>query len=53
MKNVKRILHVVYRYGYSDQAHLCHDFKKHHLMSMADAGKYAMQNVGNILDAYS
>lgn len=40
----------VYKYGYSDQAHLCHDFKKYHSMNIADARKYAMQNVGNIQD---
>lgn len=39
------------RYGYSDYAHLCHDFKKFHSMSMADARKFALQNVGNIQDA--
>lgn len=38
----------VFKYGYSDQAHLYHDFKKYHSMSIADAKKYAMQNVGNI-----
>ncbi|MDE6220051.1 MAG: helix-turn-helix domain-containing protein [Lachnospiraceae bacterium] len=37
-----------YQYGYSDQAHLCHDFKKYHSMNISDAKKYAMQNVGNI-----
>lgn len=42
------IADAVYRYGYSDQAHLCHDFKKYHSMNMSDAKKYAMQNVGNI-----
>lgn len=46
-------LDAVYKYGYSDQAHLCHDFKKYHSMSMADARKFAMQNVGNIQDTYS
>ncbi len=37
-----------YQYGYSDQAHLCHDFRKYHSMSISDARKFAMQNVGNI-----
>ena len=46
-------LDAVYKYGYSDQAHLCHDFKKYHSMSMVDARKFAMQNVGNIQDTYS
>ncbi|MDE6747486.1 MAG: helix-turn-helix domain-containing protein [Lachnospiraceae bacterium] len=46
-------LDAVYRYGYSDHAHLCHDFKKYHSMSMADARKFALQNVGNIQGACS
>lgn len=37
-----------YRYGYSDQAHLCRDFKKFHSMNMTEARRLAMQNVGNI-----
>lgn len=47
------IADAVYKYGYSDQAHLCRDFKKYHSMSMSDARKYAMQNVGNIQDGFS
>lgn len=47
------IADAVYKYGYSDQAHLCRDFKKYHSMSMSDARKYAMQNVGNIQDRFS
>lgn len=39
-----------YRYGYSDQAHLCRDFKKYHSMSISEAKNYAMQHVGNIQD---
>lgn len=35
------IMDAVYRYGYSDQAHLCHEFKKYHSMSMSDARKHA------------
>lgn len=31
------------RYGYADQAHLCHDFKKYHSMNMAEARQYAVQ----------
>lgn len=46
------VLDAVYKYGYSDQAHLCHDFRKYHSMSMVDARKYAMQNVGNVQDTY-
>ena len=44
-------LDAVYRYGYSDQTHLCHDFKKYHSMNISDARKYAVQNVGNVQDA--
>lgn len=47
------IADAVYKYGYSDQAHLCRDFKKYHSMSMSDARKYAMQNVGNVQDRFS
>lgn len=43
----------VYKYGYSDQAHLCHDFKKYHSLNITDAKRYAMQNVGNIQDVSS
>lgn len=47
------ITDAVYKYGYSDQAHLCRDFKKYHSMNMSDAKKHAMQNVGNIQDSFS
>lgn len=30
-----------YQYGYSDQAHLAHDFKRFHSMNMAEAREYA------------
>lgn len=42
----------VYKYGYSDQAHLCHDFKKYHSMNIADAKRYALQNVEKIQECY-
>lgn len=42
------IHNAVYRYGYSDQAHLLHDFRKYHSMNIADARNYAAQHVGNI-----
>lgn len=42
------IADAVYQYGYSDQAHLCHDFKKYHSMRISDARKYAIENVGNL-----
>lgn len=38
----------VLKYGYSDQAHLYHDFKKYHSMNIVEAKKYAMENVGNL-----
>lgn len=38
------MVEAAYRYGYSDQSHLCHDFKKYHSMNMADARRYAAQN---------
>lgn len=44
------IMDAVYRYGYSDQAHLCHDFKKYHTMSMSEAREYAVRHVANIQD---
>lgn len=40
----------VFRYGYSDQPHLLHDFKKYHAMNITDAQKYAYGNVGNLQD---
>ena len=42
------ILDAVCKYGYVDQAHLCHSFKKYHSMSLDEAKKYAMKHVGNI-----
>lgn len=49
-ENNFNIADAVYKYGYSDQAHLCHDFKKYHSMNLSDAKKFALQNVGNIQD---
>lgn len=45
------VLDAVYKYGYTDQAHLCHDFKKFHSMNFAEAKKYAIKNVGNIQES--
>ncbi len=42
------ILDAVNKYGYSDQSHLYHDFKKYHSMNIAAAKRYAMQNVEKI-----
>lgn len=44
------VLDAVCKYGYTDQAHLNHEFKKFHSMSIAQAKRYAMKNVGNIQD---
>jgi len=42
----------VYKYGYSDQAHLCHDFKKYHSMNLSEARKYALQNTAVMQDSF-
>lgn len=42
------VLDSVCKYGYSDQAHMYHDFKKYHSMSIDQAKKYAIKNVGNL-----
>ncbi len=44
------MIDAVYKYGYSNQAHLCRDFKKYHSMNISEARKYALPNVGNIQD---
>lgn len=41
-----QILDGVYRYGYTDQAHLLHDFKRFHAMNLTQAKEYAVQSVG-------
>jgi len=46
------ILDAVDKYGYSDQAHLSHDFKKYYSMNIGEARKYAVQNVGNIQERF-
>ena len=35
----------VLRYGYTDQAHLLHEFKKFHSMNITEAKRYAMKDV--------
>lgn len=35
----------VYQYGYTDQAHLLHDFKRFHTMTIPEARKYALEHV--------
>ena len=44
------ILDAVHRYGYTDQAHLLHDFKKFHAMNVKEARDYARQNVAFLQD---
>lgn len=40
-----QIMDAVHKYGYADQAHLLHEFKKIHGMSLTEARRYAFQNV--------
>lgn len=35
----------VWRYGYTDQAHLLHDFKRFHTMTIPEARNYALEHV--------
>ncbi len=44
------ISNAVYKYGYTDQSHLLHEFKRYHTMDIRSARKMALQNVGNIQD---
>lgn len=44
------VLDAVYKYGYTDQAHLLHEFKKFHSMNITEAKRYAIKDVGNIQD---
>lgn len=39
------ILDAVYQYGYTDQSHLLHDFKRFHTMNISEAKKYALEHV--------
>lgn len=41
-----QILDGVYQYGYTDQAHLLHDFKRFHTMNLTKAKETAFCNVG-------
>lgn len=40
-----QIQDAVYRYGYTDQAHLLRDFKRFHTMNPVEAKKYALEHV--------
>ena len=44
------IMDAVHRYGYSDQSHLLHEFKRYHSMDIQSAKMMAMNNVENIQD---
>lgn len=46
------VLSAVYKYGYADQAHLLHEFKKYHSMDIHKAREAAFKNVGNIQAAF-
>lgn len=39
-----QVLDAVEKYGYADQAHLLHDFKKRHLMNPGDALRFAKEH---------
>lgn len=39
------VLDAVYQYGYTDQAHLLHDFQKYHSMNIKEAKAYAKKHV--------
>lgn len=44
------VLDAVYKYGYVDQAHLLHNFKKFHGLSLSDAIQYARTHVDFLQD---
>lgn len=41
-----QVLDAVFRYGYTDQAHLLHEFKGFHTMTISQAKRYALDHVG-------
>lgn len=45
------LLNAVHKYGYTDQSHLLHEFKKYHSMDIRNARTLAFQDVGNIQEA--
>lgn len=47
------ILNAVYRYGYTDQAHLLHEFRRYHSMDIQSARALALKGVENIQDVRS
>lgn len=40
------VLDAVHKYGYTDQAHLLHQFKRFHTMTIPEARAYALKDVG-------
>ena len=40
-----QVMDAVYEYGYTDQAHLLHDFKRFHTMNISQAKEYARKHV--------
>lgn len=44
------ILNAVHKYGYTDQSHLLHEFKRYHSMDIRNAKIAALKNVENIQD---
>lgn len=44
------VLSAVHKYGYTDQAHLSHEFKRYHSMDIHRARVVAFNDVGNIQD---
>lgn len=44
LKGGFHVLDAVEKYGYTDQAHLLHDFKKRHLMTPAEAVRFAREH---------
>lgn len=45
------ISNAVYKYGYTDQSHLLHEFKRYHSMDMYSAKIMAFKDVANLQDA--
>ena len=43
-----QILDAVFQYGYTDQAHLLHDFRRFHTMTVPEARCYALEHVAFI-----
>ena len=44
-----QVLDAVHKYGYTDQAHLLHDFKKFHTMNITEAKEYALKHSNSLV----